>query len=114
VATIRIVSGRAISLAIALLTIAATFGLWVLTQPMIESFGIAKYLLIPVYFLVSLVVIIPMLASLFVFFTIVLAQASLFKALGAKPDTRASKPRPVEYREYDDETREYVKKTGYF
>lgn len=112
--SIRIISGPQVYLALVALTALATAGIWFLTQPLIEPLGAAKYALLPVYFIASVLFVVPAAAAVFVFGTIVFAQLSLFKMLGLKKPAPMPKQKPIEYSEYDDETRAYVKKTGYF
>jgi len=112
--SIKIVSGPPVYLVLFFLGALVACGAWVITQPMLEPLGAAKYAVLPVYFVLAMLFVVPMAASLFVFGTILFAQISLLRMLGIKKPAPLAKAKPIEYLEYDDETRGYVKKSGYF
>ncbi len=110
------VSGPALYAFLVLFATAVTYGLWVFTEPFLHSLGSAKYLFIPLYLVLGIFMVVPFLASLMVFAALFLTQILALKhiGMGAKKTRAAQKPKPVEYYEYDDESRGYVKRTGYF
>ncbi|MCX6767679.1 MAG: hypothetical protein NTY90_03050 [Candidatus Micrarchaeota archaeon] len=114
---IKCVSGPLVNTALLLLVAAFAYGAWVLTTPFLQPLGAVKYAAIPLYLLLGFFLILPIAASFFVFAAIFLTQFTALRHLvGAKirGNAKLSKPKPIEYYEYDDESRDYVKRTGYF
>jgi len=93
-----------------LMTAGITYAFWVLTEPFLQPVGAAKYLLVPVYFILAFFTALPITVSALVFTALLLAQFSGFK----QKNSRAPGPRAIEYYEYSDEARDFVKRTGYF
>jgi len=112
-ARVKNVSGPALQVFVVLLATAITYALWMLTEPFLGFLGAAKYLLIPAYALVAVFSALPVAFSLLVFAAMLFTQFSALRHLASKSPA-TPKSRQIEYYEYDDDTREYVKKTGYF